>query len=62
MNPMLLLEYAEARRLDVEHALRRCRPAENNLFRDRVGRALISIGEQLLVTRARDPETDRAAA
>ena len=43
-------------------AVRRYRPVENNLFRDRLGRALISIGEHLVVTRARDPEPDRLAA
>jgi hypothetical protein len=49
MNPMLLFAYADARRADVERALQsRHFGAETTSVRDRLGRALISIGEQLL--------------
>lgn len=56
MNPMMLFPYVKARQMDVAREVdARPRPSEaSSVIRERVGRALISMGEQLL-----SPETNR---
>lgn len=63
MNPMLLFEYVKARQIAIELEVRQPQLLpEQPTVRDRVGRALIAIGERILATPAIDQETLRPAA
>jgi hypothetical protein len=59
----MLFAYVEARQLEIQSSLSRCEFMHDlPSMRDRLGRALITIGEQLLTLPTRPTEEVRPAA